>query len=410
MASEPEPAVQFMLELAAAMNLAGEAVAMNQARTQRIAAAYHVRDARVAVLPNLVLGAGGRGQPTAFELARVQPLGLRLDRTAAVAELARAAERAEVEPVAGLHRLHAIARIPHRFGLAGVIGGHMVLTIGLALILQPTPEALGLSAVFGALVGALKAYARNMQTVGVLLPVTAATLVSALAFEFAPEKTIEGSMRVLIPCLVTFLPGGLLTTATLDLSAGEVISGASQLVAGTMQLLLLSFGIAAGAQLAGVSLDVAITNEAKNTLGDWAPWLGVVVFGVGAFVHFSGPPRTLGWLLVVLFAAWIGQQLGGHATSDALGGFFGGLVVIPVASWVATRRSGPPALATFLPAFWLLVPGAVGLIGVAEFVGSNRAAGLDHFVNAGITFTAIGLGVLVGNALVLRVSAARRGV
>ena len=75
---------------------------------------------------------------------------------------------------------------------------------------------------------------------------------------------------------------------------------------------------------------------------------------------------------------------------------------MPVAAWVATRRSGPPALATFLPAFWLLVPGAVGLIGVAEFVGSDREAGLDHFVNAGITFIAIGLGVLVGNALVLR--------
>ena len=51
------------------------------------------------------------------------------------------------------------------------------------------------------------------------------------------------------------------------------------------------------------------------------------------------------------------------------------------------------------------MPGAVGLIGVAEFVGSNRAAGLDHFVNAGITFIAIGLGVLVGNALVLRMAA-----
>ena len=75
---------------------------------------------------------------------------------------------------------------------------------------------------------------------------------------------------------------------------------------------------------------------------------------------------------------------------------------MPVGAWVATRHSGPPTLATFLPAFWLLVPGAVGLIGVAEFVGSNREAGLDHFVNAGITFIAIGLGVLVGNALVLR--------
>jgi uncharacterized membrane protein YjjP (DUF1212 family) len=399
---EREPAVQFILELAAALNLVGESVAINQARTERIAAAYGVSGARVAVLPNLVLASGGRGLPTVLEFARLDALHLRLDRTAAIADLADAAERGEVAPEAGLRRLDEIAAMRHRFGLIGEIAGHVVLTVGLTLILQPTPEALGLSAVFGALVGALKAYARNLHTVGVLLPVAAATSVSAAAFWLAPDRTLDSSMRVLIPCLVTFLPGSLLTTATLDLAADEVISGASRLVAGTMQLVLLSFGIVAGAEIAGIPADLAITNEAQNTLGAWAPWLGVVVFGLGAFVHFSGPPHSLRWLLVVLFAAWIGQQVGARATSDVMGGFFGGLLVTPVAAWVATRRSGPPALATFLPAFWLLVPGAVGLIGVAEFVGSDREAGLNHFINAGITFIAIGIGVLVGNAIVLR--------
>jgi uncharacterized membrane protein YjjB (DUF3815 family) len=104
----------------------------------------------------------------------------------------------------------------------------------------------------------------------------------------------------------------------------------------------------------------------------------------------------------VLLAAWIGQQIGGRLVSDTLGAFFGALIATPVAAWVATRPSGPPSLASFLPAFWLLVPGAVGLIGMAEFVGCNRAAGLDHFVNSLITFISIGIGVLVGNAMVLR--------
>ena len=169
-------------------------MAINQARTERIAAVYGVSDARVAVLPNLVLAAGGRGRPAAIEFARLQVLGLRLDRTAAISDLAREAEHGLVDPEDGIRRLEEIAAMQHRFGLIGVIAGHMVLTMGLALILQPTPEALGLSAVFGALVGALKAYVRNMHTVGVLLP------------------------------------GSPLTTAALELSAGDVISGASQLV------------------------------------------------------------------------------------------------------------------------------------------------------------------------------------
>ena len=272
-------AVQFMLELAAALNRAGEPVALNQASMERIARAYGVEEARVAVLPDMVIAAGGRGTPAALDFAHLDPYGHRLDRTAAIAALQREAEKGAVDPEDGLRRLDAIAAMPHRFGTLGVIGGHMVLTIGLALILQPTPQALGMAAVFGALIGWLKVSTRHMQTATVLLPVAAATLVSLLAFWIKPDQTIDGSMRVLIPALVTFLPGGLLTTATLDLAAGETISGSSRLVAGTMQLILLSFGIVAGAELAGVSLDQAITNEAANTLGDWAPELGVLVFG-----------------------------------------------------------------------------------------------------------------------------------
>ena len=45
---------------------------------------------------------------------------------------------------------------------------------------------------------------------------------------------------------------------------------------------------------------------------------------------------------------------------------------------------------------------------VAEFVGSDRAAGLDHFVHSLVTFVSIGLGVLVGNALVLRITSRSR--
>jgi len=358
--------VQFLLELAGALNDAGEPVALNQARMERIAAAYDVADARVAVLPNLVLAAAGRGSPTALELRHPRLLVNRLDRTAAIDKLADDAERAAVDPEQGLRRLDEIASMRHRFGAAGVIGGHMVLTLGLALILQPTPQALGAATIFGALIGVLKIYARDMQTVGVLLPITAATLISALAFWFAPDQTIDGSMRILIPALVTFIPGSLLTTATLDLSAGEVISGSSRLVAGTMQLILLSFGIAVGALIAGVSLDQALTNEAANTLGDWAPWLGVIVFGIGAFVHFSGPPRSLGWFLIVLLA---GAGRAGRASAQSS---------TPYPDWIPMSTKAPKRGGVMTRASaWdppVLDPRLTQSVGLFQFAGltSNR--------------------------------------
>ena len=54
---------------------------------------------------------------------------------------------------------------------------------------------------------------------------------------------------------------------------------------------------------------------------------------------------------------------------------------------------------TFLPAFWLLVPGALGLQGVTQIFGADAASGLGDFLNALLTIVAIAVGVLVGAGL-----------
>ena len=45
----------------------------------------------------------------------------------------------------------------------------------------------------------------------------------------------------------------------------------------------------------------------------------------------------------------------------------------PLVLLIGRRRAGPPSMVLFLPAFWLLVPGAAGLIGVTAIVGTNAA-------------------------------------
>jgi hypothetical protein len=48
------------------------------------------------------------------------------------------------------------------------------------------------------------------------------------------------------------LPGAALTMAVVKLSAAEMITGASRLVAGTLRLLLLGFGIVGAVQVVGL--------------------------------------------------------------------------------------------------------------------------------------------------------------
>jgi uncharacterized membrane protein YjjB (DUF3815 family) len=125
----------------------------------------------------------------------------------------------------------------------------------------------------------------------------------------------------------------------------------------------------------------------------------VLIVGVGSYLYHSAPPRSLGWLCLVLYAGWIGQYLGDQAFGGYLGGFVGAIVMTPVAYLVERRPSGPPALVSFLPAFWLLVPGALGLIGVTEYLGTEALAGIQDFLGAVGSMVAIALGVLCGYPL-----------
>jgi uncharacterized membrane protein YjjB (DUF3815 family) len=186
-----------------------------------------------------------------------------------------------------------------------------------------------------------------------------------------------------------------------ELAYGDMVSGASRLVAGFVQLVLLALGLAAGAVLIGYRPEDLIDAAPQRMDVAWmalAPWLGVIVFGVGAFFHFSAPRHSLPWMLLVLLAAFAAQQGATPVFGKAGSGFFGMLVATPLAYLIHLRFRGPPAMVTFLPSFWLLVPGAVSLLSVTRMI-SDRNAGVDGLVTALFVFTSIALGTLMGAAL-----------
>jgi hypothetical protein len=61
-----------------------------------------------------------------------------------------------------------------------------------------------------------------------------------------------------------------------------------------------------------------------------------------------------------------------------------------------------------LPAFWLLVPGAIGLIGITEIVGDSAEAGFENFLRALVSVPSIALGILVGTMVVRALGATAR--
>ena len=202
----------------------------------------------------------------------------------------------------------------------------------------------------------------------------------------------------MIAALIVFLPGAALTTAVLELAAGEMIAGASRLVWASVQLLLLAFGILAGIEAVGIPPSRAFSST-SSLLGDWAPWLGVLVFATGLLVAYSAPTRSFPGLLVVLYAAWIGQVVGNHLFGGYVSGLVGAMVMTPVAYFFARRPGSMPAYATFLPGFWLLVPGAIGLIGVTTLAGSGAATASNDLKTAVGSTIAVALGLVCGTQL-----------
>ena len=131
-------------------------------------------------------------------------------------------------------------------------------------------------------------------------------------------------------------------------------------------------------------------------LGARAPWLGVLVFALGVAIAHSAPPGSLASLLVVLYAAWVGQVVGNDLFGAYSSGFVGALVMTFVAYLLTRLPSAMPVYAMFLPGFWLLVPGSLGLIGATTFLAIPEAAsGADILAVAG-SIAAVALGVLCG--------------
>jgi uncharacterized membrane protein YjjP (DUF1212 family)/uncharacterized membrane protein YjjB (DUF3815 family) len=390
--------MSFLVELGGAMIDSGDPVTHINASLALVARANGVPDAQVVVMATaLFVSVPGETVSTAVAAAGSQ--SLRLDQIDAVFEVVHAAERGLIGPAEGLRRLAAAREMPATFSRDAQVAGYVVFTLGLALIMQSSLTEIALAVALGAGVGLLEQWAgRFPQPFRVFLPVGSAFGVSVAVFLLGRLGMDVSGFTSLIAPLVAFIPGALLTTGVIELATGQVVSGSGRLAAGAMRLVLLALGILSAAQLVGVPA-TTISSVAPNPLGEFSAWVGVAVFGLGIVVNRCARKEALPWILVILYVAYAGQVIGGMVLGTSLAAFCGAVIMTPVAMFVASQESGPTTLVSFLPGFWILVPGSVGLVGVTNLLGEHQEVGLDTLMSAGATMVSIALGVMLGLAV-----------
>ncbi|MEV6103135.1 threonine/serine exporter family protein [Streptomyces sp. NPDC051940] len=399
---EPPPPpielVRFLRECGTALCLAGETTDRVQQVIVELGERYGMHQVHALVLPTGVFVRVGDGPGAVVDFAPVRGEPLGLDQ---VGELYRFLEELydhPMPPEEGTERLRRLKSLPPRFPVVLRVLGYTLLTIGLGLITYPSQTAVLGYAVLGVAVGALRELVGGpLRMFSLALPVIAAVLVTVLAYRYSGPLLGENPTKLVIPPLLAFLPGAALTMGMMELSAGSMVSGTSRLAYGLSTLVLLVFGITVGTSL--MRLHPVVEGADADAIGSWAPWAGVLLLGVGHALNSSAPLRTLPWLLLVLAVAEAVQLLGQSFSDAVLGAFLGGATLPLIARIVESRRGAPPAQVTFLPAFWMLVPGSLTLTGVGELIAGDSSHGLLTSVNALLTVVAVALGVMVGASL-----------
>ncbi len=380
--------------LGAAMVATGQPVHEVEDELREVGRHLDAPDVQVAAGPTGVHVGLASGDPATFESVDGR---LRLDQAADVRLIRHLLVTDRIDVEQALDRLRGLRGKPLRYPAWLAEGGFVAVAVGICLILQPGVPNLGAAAVGGAIVIGLSRAARVHPSLLALLPTVAAFAVSALVFAAADAGLLAGALRTVLPPLAVLLPGALMVTGLSELAAGAMVAGSSRLMYGTVQLLLFALGVAAAAALLGTPAQL-LGNVRVTELGWWAAPLGLVVIGVGITLMEGVPVRLTPWVLAVLVVTFLVQLAGQHFGAPVLGSFLGAMAASIGASTAELVHRQLPRLVVFLPSFWLLVPGSLGLIGVSEVAIVPGERSTVAFDVVGVIL-AIAMGLLVGSVV-----------
>ena len=391
----PHQLLKFLTELSRALTTAGIAVMSIESILKKICQAYGFKAEEVISLPTFLIIKIADDDSKALEVTLQKPGVLPLDQVSRLYELINQAGNAEITPEQGIRRINEIINVKRQHKYIKNILGYALFSTGLGMLFLPTFNGLFFCGALGAIAGLILAYSEDKTKLTLVLPVLTAFIVSTVFFLGVKQGIINGSLTIMVPALAYFIPGAVLSTGMFELAANNLVSGAARLVQGVVILLLLLFGVIVGLQVAGLPENYIIANTA-TPLYWWAPYIGVLIFALGMYLLMCIRNKDMLGVLIVLFTTFLGQQAGNYLLGGLFGAFIGSVIMTMIGTFLERSKLRTPYYVSIIPAFWILVPGALGFISLAALVGQNYFSSIASLIQVALTFVAISTGLLIG--------------
>ncbi len=382
--------VDLIAELGCQLLVAGYNVIDVRDQMDQAARAQGATHPESGVFPTYVTYSEGDG--VYFRAHVVAPNSLRFDHVMHVHRIAIDAMNGE-DPQELMHRLKS-PQLHQRRALRAV-SGFALASGGFSLIMGASGIDFILATVLGLLVALLlRALYRPRQEA--LAPLLAAFLSSVVACLFSATGLLNLSpLQVVMASVILLRPTSGIVNGAEELAGGEMMSGTSRLVYSSVQLLLLALAVFGGYQLVSVGPHNDVELLSNQVAG--VAYFGALLFCIGSAVFTQTPVRVFKWILVVVSLSFAAQQIVDIYFNSVLA--VGAAAFVGMVSALMIQRlgvgGGPPALVTFTPAFWVLLPGSLAIGAMMEAFSSETPT----LAGATILFTlcAIVMGCLLAS-------------
>lgn len=387
--------IEFLKVLARALSRYGDDAAelerelMVCARRLGLAAEFYVTP--TSVMASFV----DRGREQTV-LMRTLEGGIDLDSLCTAHEISRAVAEGRMNANEGLAQLRLLMAAPPRFALwlrvlASALGaGSFAVFLGgdWDAMLAGLPVGLAVG-VFVALGVRFERMARLTELLGGFVAATVALLVGHVVSHISLPAVALGGVILL-------LPGLSITIGVAELASRHLVAGTARLAGAAVTLINLGLGSFIGYAVVS-RLDLMPHPGRVEDGASLATLVVAVLANVAALtVATNSRRRDVGLVLASVVLALLGARLGAWMVGPTLGVAVAALI-LGLGGNLYARLTGLPAALALIPGLAVLVPGALGLRGVGDFL---RTAGGGVNILQGVLVIAAGLvgGLVVADA------------